>query len=250
MGKQVSDELTRIELEHKLTKNIKDLKLQNLFIKLNKNGEIAYMSADPIADPIPPIDARNNRDLFEQVYQGITFKNIFKINNSAINKMIGENWSKKYLHIFFINDKDVNNELSLVFRFSRVENLDINNLNITDFEKESAYWLLNDGDINSFDSNSEKFSILKEKFEKGIAKELLKPDNIELTYYITYDVPKILSFNGFEQDIVFEIMCVVKKGKIQIGLQTFIDDRDRIHHNDDTGSPVYKGYYDLGNLKP
>lgn len=230
------------------SKSCKEILVENNFRLKALKLEKANVNLESIvADPISEIDAERNKLLFNNNYEGM-FRDEFTIGQAEINRVIGENWGKKFLHIFFINHPNVDNELSIVLRFSRIETFDDTNWNL-DLSRESAYWLADDGTLIPFNSSSERFTILKDNYITGIGARILNSPDAELTYYVTYEMSKILSFNGFEQDIVFDVMCVYKNAMRKLGVQTFVRDNDRIHHYE-LSVPIYEGYYDLGNLKP
>ncbi|WP_294276317.1 hypothetical protein [uncultured Chryseobacterium sp.] len=180
----------------------------------------------------------------------VAFKDSFLISKNWLNRIIGENWDKEFMHIFFIDD---DGELSIVFRFSDTETFrstvgqDIN----LDLNKESAY-LLKNGQVIQFDRLSSDFSSLTAAYKQGIGNRISTIQNSMLTEYITYSMKKIFLFNGFEHDITLELGCVVDSmnKKNRITLFTYVNDKDRIHHINQTYAKVYEGYYDLGNLKP
>lgn len=258
MGKKTSSEvlepLVKKRLEGELIERIRELGQCGSYIKVKGSGSIVYFDTNYIADPIPFSVATDNTELFGIHYNAGTVKSRFILKKSEINRIVDENTSKAYLHVFFINSRNSENTLALALRFSDLPDFDdLSLLDIKDFEKESAYWLLDDGTMEAFDIHSDKFSELYEKFDKGIGKEIIKATNAEVTRYVVYEMAKIKAFNGFEHDLNFEVVCVKENGKIRMALQVLVKDSDRVHHYDttDTGKQaVYEGYYDLGNLKP
>ncbi|BEV05640.1 MULTISPECIES: hypothetical protein [Chryseobacterium] len=216
--------------------------------KFDSNRKISTYKAFASEEPLPSDEAQINRELFNTLY-GSDFKNndSFIIKRKVINDIVGSNWTKNYLHIFFVNDKTNQSKLSLVFRFSMTETF--NYANLDDISDDSAYWLMDNGTVEAFNNSDDSFSNIMRSFREGVGTKISKKSNSKLTEYITYDMSKLLLFKGFEQDIVYELMCKKEGYDIRVGLQTLIDDKDRIHHYD-IGGAITKGYYDLGNLKP
>lgn len=227
--------------------------INNNFDKFS-NKRIFNLGLFFVGKPMPSEHAKNNRDLFERYYlnghpDNKIADNKFLINKDEINKIIGENWTKDYFHVFFVNDKDNPNTLSLIFRFSDIETFNVSNIDNLDDDK--AYRLLN-GRIIPHTNTDTAFSQLQSEFENGNIGERIKKVlgiDTEITLYTTYEMSEVLLFRGFEEDITLELMCKLEGYNLRLGLQTYVKDQDRIHHKTAIG-PVYEGYYDLGNLKP
>ncbi|WP_160139496.1 hypothetical protein [Chryseobacterium sp. c4a] len=202
-------------------------------------------------DPILPRIYDEAKQLFKDECSkaGIKIRDSFIISKVWFNKIIGDNWDKEFMHIFFI---DNNNDLDIVFRFSDTENFKstIGNDIELDLNSESAYSLKN-GQAIQFDRTSPDFSTLTSNYKEGVGEKISSIQNSTLTEYITYNMKKIFLFNGFEHDVTLELICIVDdKKKYRLTLCAYIHDKNRIHHINSVGARIYDGYYDLGNLKP
>ncbi|WP_449388586.1 hypothetical protein [Chryseobacterium lineare] len=176
----------------------------------------------------------------------IKIKDEFIIDKKLFNKIIGENWDKRFMHIFFIDD---NGDLSLLFRFSDIETFNASNIKV-DLNMESAY-TLKEGEFTKLDRYSPDFDNISARYKSGVGSKIELIQNSLLTEYITYSMKKIFLFNGFEDDVRFEVICIEDQNrKNRLTLCAYIKDSDRIHHIDAANNKVYEGYYDLGNLKP
>ncbi|UKB84452.1 hypothetical protein LF887_02020 [Chryseobacterium sp. MEBOG06] len=209
--------------------------------------EIRYLMANYISDPIPDEEYIRGKELFNTNYSN-KFRDEFIITKKEINKIIGENWDKKYLHIFFIDD---NGDLGILFRFSDIETFSPTNFEI-DLNNETAY-ILRGQMAESFNRSSPSFFNIKQNYKNGVGTKIIAgiDSNPVLTEYVTYQMRKIFLFNGFEQDLKFEVICVTVENKLRLTLTVKVKDSDRVHHFAmATRALFYEGYYDLGDLKP
>lgn len=156
--------------------------------------EIRYLMELDVNDPIPDEEFSRGKVLFNDNYSG-KFRQDFIINKREINRMIGENWDKRYFHIFFIDD---NGDLGIVFRFSNIETFDLNNYEI-DLNNETAY-LLRGQIVETFNRTYPSFTSLRQNYKNGIGTKIMSITNRNpcLTEYITYSMKKIFLFGGFK----------------------------------------------------
>lgn len=229
-----------------------DLKKQLITIIENTDCDsellmvIKYYTNLYLNDPIFTYESDKRRFIEACAQAQIKVKDKFIIGKRLLNKIIGENWDKKFMHIFFT---DNNGDLSLLFRFSDIETFSNSNIEM-DLNTESAYVLIAEEFIK-FDRNSSDFSSILSQYKNGIGNKIKLIENSLLTEYITYSMKKIFLFNGFEDDVIFETICIEDENKKnRLTLCAYIKDSDRIHHIDSANNKIYEGYYDLGNLKP
>jgi len=227
------------EIRNTLKKVIDDIPCEEL--DFEKMTDI--LSID-VGKPIPEATAEiYQADLLS--YFGNDFQYSFTIQKNEINKIVSENATRDYFHVFFVNEKQgMIDKLNVVFRFSDIRKFKSDTLELY-LKNENAY-RLNNGLTQKFNASSDSFPDLRSGYLNGIGAVAAAKPNTILTEYITFDMKDVLAFNGFEQDLDFELMCVAKNGMGRLGLQVYITDSDRIH----TPSGTHSGYYDLGSLYP
>ena len=214
---------------------------------------------------LPKCQSEHDKDFGR--YDGLYGKEIsnFKILQREINGIVGRNWNKKFMHIFFITESKDSMVLKLIFRFSDVEEFLQNKYDLDfNFERsgervETAYELLPNGTFIELTNISKSLQELSDNYKDGEVGNFLKSKSTDfvITDYITYKILDILDFNGFEHDLNFELVAPLDKNdntKIRLGLDVKVNDNDRVHHIVQSTSGgiqnIMEGYYDLGDLKP
>ena len=223
-----------------------------------------HFKSAPMLLPKEEIKHNNDKVLCLDLY-GSIFKD-FVIKQIAINEIVGDNWIREYMHVFFITSDKESKDLKLLFRFSDIEtftkgrdyNIDFSKDPTTGEVRENAYELLEDGSFIHYNISSVKLEELSENYSLGeIGRIIMTPNtpkDVSITEYITYNIKDILLFKGFEHNLIFEAVVSEDRGKFRLCVDVKIKDKNRVHHTitNDTGmlQNVMEGYYDLGNLKP
>lgn len=176
----------------------------------------------------------------------------FIISKNEINRIVNDNIEKNYMHIFFTDNHGI---LNIIFRFSDIEEFDYQGGNL-DLGDDKAYQLQTDGFVEDMPAIP-SFTSIVENFREGVVNNLIMAtlQKYRITEYIVYKMEAIRAFEDFEDNLEFETIVFEESDQHQrLGLAVYIKDSNRIHHIelDELGklSPVYDGYYDLGNLKP
>jgi len=230
------------EIKNALKKIIDEFSCEELGLK----KMVDLLSID-VGKPLPEATAETYQANLLS-YFGNDFQYSFTIQKNEINKIVSENATRDYFHIFFVNEKQGGiDKLNVVFRFSDIGKFKSDTLELY-LKNENAYWL-NSGIVQKFDATSKGFPNIRKEYTDGIGGIAAAKPNTALTEYVTFDMNDVRAFNGFEHDLTFELMSVVKNGVGRLGLQVYITDLDRVHHQD-AGVNIYSGFYDFGSMNP
>lgn len=248
------------ELKEELLKQVEQLKFvneekvenYNITSKNVERGKQSFL-------PLHYVDVYYAKYLFVRHYCDEfsgepNFSCNFKIFVDEMNRMINENIDKKYLHFFFCNiDLPLSGkyDLGLIMRFSDNEDFS----NDYDLKSDNAYFI-NNGQADLLEP-SENFGMIVTNFRNKIGGKISNNSFCKLTEYITYDMDNIKLFDGFEHELIFEVIgkevedTISGQMKLRLGLVVYIKDKDRIHHlRPMNGKQFFEGYYDAGDLKP